>query len=279
MSAVGPGGACAGRGGRLGIRPALSLLVKTPSADFWTTLPLGRDVRLVTHDPNGLAAFAKPAGLLSHPNSPKDQSRALLTCAYDAKEECFVWPGADGSPRRLWLLNRLDSATSGLILAAAEADIARVIKAQFARRQVHKVYEALVFGRPSPPVQHWRDRLAVSKRGGTIRTGAVGHLAAEARCTVLRMAAGSPARALVQLEPTTGRSHQLRVQCAKRGLPIVGDQTYGEFRANREFARRTGWKRLFLHSRESRFRYEVAGRSFAFAAVAPTPPEFAAALG
>jgi 23S rRNA-/tRNA-specific pseudouridylate synthase len=252
--------------------------LNTSVSEFWATLPLGRDVRLVARDPNGLAAFAKPAGVLSHPNSPKDGPRALLTCAYDAKEECFIWPGPDGSPRRLWLLNRLDSATSGLILAAADAAVAHAIKARFARRQVHKVYEALVFGRPAPPVQQWRDRLAVSKRGGEIRTGATGNLAAEARCALLRASQGSPPLALVRLEPATGRSHQLRVQCAKRGLPIVGDQTYGDFRANREFARRTGWKRLFLHSRASRFRYELGGRSFAFAAEAPTPPEFAAAV-
>lgn len=249
-----------------------------PAADFWATLPLGREVRLVARDGNGLAALAKPAGVLSHPNTPKDEPRALLRCAYDPAQECFVWPGADGARRRLWLLNRLDSATSGLILAAADPALARTIKAQFARRQVHKVYEALVFGRPEPPVQLWRDRLAVTRRGGAIRTGAAGNLPAEARCTRLRHTGGPPALALVQLEPTTGRSHQLRVQCAKRGLPIVGDQTYGEFRANREFARRTGWKRLFLHSRETKFRYELAGQSYTFAAAAPTPDEFAAAV-
>jgi 23S rRNA-/tRNA-specific pseudouridylate synthase len=83
---------------------------------------------------------------------------------------------------------------------------------------------------------------------------------------------------LLRLQPHTGRSHQLRVQCARRGLPIVGDQTYGDFRLNREFARHTGWKRLFLHSAETAFRYERRGRSFTFSARAPAPAEFAAAL-
>ena len=247
-------------------------------ADYWTTLPLGRDVRLVARDPNGVAAFDKPAGILSHPNTAKDEARALLRCAYEADEECFVWQAADGATRRLWLLNRLDSATSGLILAAADAAVARTIKAQFVRRQVHKIYEALVFGRPVPPAQSWRDHLAVAKRGGAIRTGAGGNLPAEARCTLLRLAPGPPALSLVRLEPRTGRSHQLRVQCAQRGLPIVGDQTYGEFRRNREFARATGWKRLFLHSLETRFRYELGGATFEFAATAELPAEFQSAV-
>jgi 23S rRNA pseudouridine955/2504/2580 synthase len=70
----------------------------------------------------------------------------------------------------------------------------------------------------------------------------------------------------------------LRVQCARRGLPVVGDQTYGDFRRNREFARRTGLKRLFLHSLETSISYDLAGRSFTFTASAPLPEDFAAAL-
>ena len=250
-----------------------------PAADFWARLPLGRDVRLLARDANGVAALAKPVNVLSHPNSPRGDPRALLTCAYDPAAECYAWREPGGAERRLWLLNRLDSATSGVILAAADGTVAAAIKAQFARKQVRKVYQALVFGRPPAEPQVWRDRLAVDKRGGAIRTGVGGVIPAEARCVAVRRGAGEPPRALVQLEPRTGRSHQLRVQCAHHGLPIVGDQTYGDFRANREFARRTGSKRLFLHSLETRFSYELAGRTFPFEATAPLPAEFDRALG
>jgi 23S rRNA-/tRNA-specific pseudouridylate synthase len=252
--------------------------VSAPGPDYWAKLPLGRGVRLIARDENGAAAFAKPAGVLSHPNSPRDEARALLTCAYDSGRECFVWRDAAAHALRLWLLNRLDSATSGVILAAGDEAVARAIKGQFARGQVHKVYQALVFGCPRASREVWRDRLAVDKRGGVIRAGAAGNIPAEAHFSVLRRRPGAPPLALVQLDPRTGRSHQLRVQCARRGLPIVGDQTYGDFRRNREFARRTGLKRLFLHSLETSIDYELAGRSFSFAASAAPPEEFAAAL-
>ncbi|HUL54797.1 MAG TPA: RNA pseudouridine synthase [Opitutaceae bacterium] len=248
--------------------------MSAPAADFWEQLPLGPGVRLITRDENGVAAFAKPAGVLSHPNGPGGDPRALLTCAYDRGQECFGWRDAAANEHRLWLLNRLDSATSGVILAAADEGAARAVKEQFARRQVHKVYQALVFGAPRAPQEVWRDRLAVEKRGGRIRTGAAGRVPAEAEVAVLRRQAGPPALALLQLEPKTGRSHQLRVQCARRGLPVVGDQTYGEFRRNREFAKIAGSKRLFLHSHATRFSYELGGRRFAFAATAPPPAEF-----
>ena len=74
------------------------------------------------------------------------------------------------------------------------------------------------------------------------------------------------------------RCHQLRVQCAKRHLPIIGDQTYGDFPRNREFAKASDEKRLFLHSLETQFDYEFAGRIRHFAAKAPLPAAFLAVL-
>lgn len=248
-------------------------------AQFWTTLPLGRGVELLVRDDNGLAALAKPAGVLSHPNEPGDEPRALLDARYTLDGEFFEWTanGAGGSPaaQRLWLLNRLDSATSGVILAAGTADLAAEIRAQFKRKQVRKVYHALVFGAPRQPIELWRDRLAIEKRGGMIRTASTaGNVPAECRMSVVRANRGEARLALLKLEPRTGRSHQLRVQCAKRGLPIVGDQTYGDFARNREFAKAAGTKRMFLHSLETSFEYEWHGKRFMFAAHAPLPPEF-----
>ncbi len=244
--------------------------------DAWAQLPLGRDVVLLTHDANGLAAFSKPAGVLSHPNEPQDEPRALLTAPYTTDGEFFEWTSPDATePQRLWLLNRLDSATSGVILAAASAVLAGEIRAQFKRKMVRKVYQALIFGAPRTPMELWRDRLAVERRGAHIRTSAGGHVPAETRMSVVRVGVKEPRVALLRLEPRTGRSHQLRVQCARRGLPIVGDQTYGDFARNREFAKAAGTKRMFLHSLQTSFDYDFDGRRHTFTATAPLPDDFA----
>jgi 23S rRNA-/tRNA-specific pseudouridylate synthase len=262
-----------------------------PAKNFWSSLPLGTGVTLLTVDPNGLAAFSKPAGVLSHPNRVSEQPRALLTAPYVEEGEYYEWsePGklpAVGSAvpesrpkdasavRRLWLLNRLDSATSGVILAASTQALAEEIRALFQRRHVRKVYNALVFGKPSEPRQVWKDRLSVQKRGAQIRTAANSGIPSESHMRVLGQKRGDVPLALIQLEPKTGRSHQLRVQCTQRHLPIVGDATYGDFRANREFAKATGEKRLFLHSLETSFAYTYGGKEFQFFAKAPLPPEF-----
>jgi tRNA pseudouridine65 synthase len=269
--------------------------MSAPGKIFWSTLPLGTGVSLLAVDGNGLAAFSKPAGVLSHPNRISEQPRSLLTVPYVEEGEFYQWSDADekapasadtasskgltkagGAPRRLWLLNRLDSATSGVILAASSQALADEIRGMFQKRHVRKVYNALVFGLPSESKQIWRDRLAVQKRGAQIRTAANNGIPSESHMRVLgqRRKADVPV-ALIQLEPKTGRSHQLRVQCAQRHLPIVGDATYGDFRANREFAKLTGEKRLFLHSLETSFTYSFGGREHPFAAKAPLPPEFA----
>jgi tRNA pseudouridine65 synthase len=246
--------------------------------NFWTTLPLGRGVQVLRHDTNGVAAFAKPAGVLSHPNTPEDEPRSLLQARYELDAEAYAWTGGDHVPRRLHLLNRLDSATSGVILGSADAGLAGEIRAQFKRKQVRKIYLALVFGRPPQVRQLWRDRLAVEKRGAKIRTSSGGNVPAECEMTIVRAGSKESGLTLIRLEPRTGRSHQLRVQCARHGLPIVGDQTYGNFPRNREFAKLAGTKRLFLHSLETDFEYELRGRKFSFAAKAPLPLEFEACL-
>jgi tRNA pseudouridine65 synthase len=242
---------------------------------YWADVPFGPGVSKLKVDANGLAALDKPEGVLSHPNAPADEVRSLVRAHYDPTEECFEWRPPGGTPRRLWLINRLDSATSGLILCSADGILAKAAKAQFLRRQIHKVYQALVFGKPRQASEAWKDVLEVRKKGGQIRAAAgVGRLPAASRMTLVRAGAADPRLSLIQLEPQTGRSHQLRVQCAKRGLPIVGDRTYGNFGANREFIKKGGLRRMFLHSLEVSLEYEFGGRSHTFSAAAPLPDGF-----
>lgn len=242
--------------------------------DFWTTLPLAAEVKLLTKDENGLAAFDKPSGVLSHPNESQDEPRSLLTVRYDKEAQCYTWRAADGTDRTLWLLNRLDSATSGVILVAANEKVAMAVREHFAKKQVNKTYQALVFGRPTKNYDFWRDLLAVKKSAAQIRTFGTGNIPSEAKFQLIKHSQRTFSTSLVKLEPKTGRSHQLRVQCAKRMLPIVGDQTYGDFALNRAFHKMTKSKRLFLHSFETSFIYEFAGRQCAFKAQAALPKEF-----
>ncbi len=249
------------------------------ATSFAAIAPLGADVRVLQADGLGLVALAKPAGILSHPNKRADEARSLLNAPYTLDGEFYAWSDGAGNPRRAWLLNRLDSATSGVVLLATEEGLARTIRQLFKTKRIQKYYLALVFGRPISKRDVWQDRVAVQKTAGQIRTAAGGNVPAESAMLLLKTTQTARAPlSLIQLEPRTGRSHQLRVQCAQRHLPIVGDATYGDFRLNRNFAKTHGTKRLFLHSARTAFDYEWQGRRHHFKAEAPVPPEFLAAF-
>ena len=244
-------------------------------------LPLGRGVRVLAWDGNGLLALEKPEKVLSHPNSPRDSGKTLLDARYDLDRECYSFGARpDGEPSRVWLLNRLDSATSGVILAAVDPRTAAAVRNEFAASKVVKTYCALVFGVPRPARQHWKDALKVERREGKLRTrGGAGDRTATAGMVLRRSYPGPPEVSLLELIPGTGRTHQLRVQCARRKLPIIGDRTYGDFAANREFARHTGCKRLFLHCTETSLTYKLGPHSFEFSASSPLPEEFVGVPG
>ncbi|HXC01042.1 MAG TPA: RNA pseudouridine synthase [Opitutaceae bacterium] len=254
--------------------------MKALPESFWSKMPFGLGVRILARDANHLIAFDKPMGVLSHPNSREDERRSLLICHYDEIGEFYYWHDLKEGVMdpsympRVWLLNRLDAYTSGVILATANEALAHEIRGRFKREEVRKTYRALVFGTVPKPKEAWRDLLLIRKQGGHIRTMDGGNIPAECTMRLVRESRQEPRLSLLELEPHTGRSHQLRVQCARRGLPIVGDATYGEFKRNREFKRRTGCKRLFLHSFETSIDYELNGRKFAFSACSPVPPEF-----
>lgn len=244
----------------------------------WRRLPLGQGVKLLKAHPCGLAALEKPAGILSHPNEAGDSSRSLFTAAYSEREQAFVI-GEGAGTVRVWLLHRLDAATSGVILVASDETVALAVRAAFEKRGVRKRYLAIVLGHPREKRALWRNNMQVRREAGSIRAAAKGGVLAETAMRLVRLIPGPPALAAIELEPLTGRTHQLRFQCARRKLPILGDQNYGNFRMNRELARRLGNDRLFLHARrvEIEFSAPSCGRVY-FSAESPVPKEFAGFL-
>lgn len=237
-------------------------------------IPLHPACSFLRHDPSGLVAVDKATGILSHPNSRNADRGAVITAPYDFDEEAFI----DGKTK-WYLLNRLDAPTSGVILLADDPLIAAAVKEAFARHSVEKCYAAVVKGFPKARQETWRDCLVTRKRRGTLRSEvARGRPDAECRMELVERAASPPARALLALHPATGRTHQLRVQCASRRLPIIGDATYGDYGFNRDFRKRTGEKRLFLHSWKTALEVSAGGRRIQFAAESPLPEAFSVAL-
>lgn len=251
---------------------AISLEPLSGSVEF----PLGPGVRVLARHSSGLLAFEKPAGIATHPNRPAGEKNTLLNAPYELDPECYCLPGN----ARLHLLNRLDSPTSGIVLAATNPELAAIAKAIFrAHTGVAKTYYAITKGgRLTPPAGLWMDRLAREQRGGVVRATRGAGVPAATRYTWLAAAHHNVAGmlSLLRLEPETGRTHQLRVQCASRSRPILGDKTYGNFILNRRAGKSDKQlDRLFLHAAAITLVFQWKGVRHKFSAVSPLPSAFA----
>ena len=181
----------------------------------------------VIRESNGVVAVWKPAGLAT-------QAPAGIPSA-----ESWLRQQLHREPLRgyLGVPHRLDRGVSGVVLFATTPRAARKLSRQFERREVRKTYLAIVacgdadgdaIERMSVEAVTWRDRLekiADEARAMIVPADAPGGREAVTLARLHRRL--SPDRLLLELSPVTGRMHQLRLQAAARGLPIVGDDLYG----------------------------------------------------
>src|SRR5262245_45490489 len=175
----------------------------------------------VLYEDNHCLAVNKPAALLTQ-GVPEGLptlealARAYLKEKYHKEGRVYL-----GIP------HRLDRPVSGVVLFARSSKAARRLADQFRERQVRKVYWALVEGDVTPDEGVWEDwllKVADEARTEIAAAGTPGAKPASLRYRVLRRA---PGRTLLEIEPVTGRSHQIRVQAAGRGWPVWGDSLYG----------------------------------------------------
>lgn len=250
------------------------------SAEHLTkNLPLGDGVKVLAVHPSGLVALEKPIDVLSHPNRKADNRRSLLKAHFDFEKECF-YDLRDGCDyEEVYLLHRLDSATSGVILVALNEKVARAVKDQFERQRVEKTYIAIIRGRPQDVAGIWTDKFEKRHSSkGAMRMQVGGGQIAKTRVQFIKMDSNKMGLSLVQLIPHTGRTHQLRVQCGQRGHPIIGDRTYGDFKTNRQLAKVTKYKRMFLHAQRLELKFVHNGKSVTFRVQTEEPEAFSGLL-
>jgi len=170
---------------------------------------------LIHHQDAFLLAVEKPGGLLAVPGRGADKQDCLLSRVRKKHPSALV-------------VHRLDMGTSGLMLFALDAETQRELGTLFETRRISKQYVARVRGVPDPSegeidlplIADWprRPRQRVDFARGK---------AAHTRYRVIESANdGTSSR--VELIPTTGRSHQLRVHLAELGHPVLGDGLYAD---------------------------------------------------
>ncbi|MDR1434931.1 MAG: RNA pseudouridine synthase [Puniceicoccales bacterium] len=221
----------------------------------------------VHSDGNGVVALYKPCDIMSIPNEDHQiKQKNLLRVPYDSKQRCYFFP----RNQKFFLLNRLDAPTSGLLIGCFDQEIANIIRECFFRRVVQKTYCALTSYRKIAQVGEFRDFLEERSERNHLRVHrGTGSEALAKYCIEEEIKMGEIPVLRLRLEPITGRTHQLRIQCALRKMPIVGDRTYGDFSLNKKLWAIFPQKRLYLQSRIIEFSYKFNGKEYLFSSEIP----------
>ena len=216
----------------------------------------------VLYEDDWLLLVNKPAGMVVHPAYGHTSGTLVNALLAHCPQVANV-----GGVQRAGLVHRLDKDTSGLLVVAKDEATRTALQRQFKRRQVAKTYLALVEGRVEPsegvvdaPVgrdKKQRKKMAVVRSGRQART----------RYRALEY---FPDHTLLELEPHSGRTHQLRVHLSWLGYPVVGDTVYGRRRQPLLSDRH------FLHASRLRFTHPATGEEMSFEA--PLPSKLKAVL-
>jgi 23S rRNA pseudouridine1911/1915/1917 synthase len=186
---------------------------------FPQRIKVGETRLRVLYEDNHLLGVYKPGGVLVQGDSTRDETLIDLAKAY--LKEKYGKPGNVF----LGLVHRLDRPVSGVVLYARTSKAASRLTREFAAREVEKVYFAVVSGEPG---REEGDLVAYIERTHR-RSRVSGPESERAKEAVLsyRAIARSSGMSLLEIVPKTGRHHQIRIQLAGIGLPVVGDVKYG----------------------------------------------------
>ncbi len=238
--------------------------VKIFAADKSSSTPENIPLEILYED-DALIVVNKPVNLLVHPSHSEKSGTLLNGLAY------HFWQTA-GESIRPGLIHRLDRNTSGVIVLAKNERAHRTLSKHFRERWVKKFYLALVNGRVEQNTGEI-DAPIGSKEGKDVwprwqvMSEAEGGKSAKTIYKVLRRFA---AHTLLELEPLTGRTHQLRIHCNLIGHTIVGDTIYKSALNGADLlAARHNLKYQMLHASRLIFRHPAGGRELNIEAPMP----------
>jgi 23S rRNA pseudouridine1911/1915/1917 synthase len=209
-----------------------------------------------------LVAIAKPAGVPSHPLQAGERGTAANALIARFPECAAASPDA----REAGLVNRLDTDTSGVLLAARSPAAWQALRAALAAPTCEKSYLAEVVGAPPERGEVDVPIGRSGRRGGRVRVGSGRQpLPARTEWEVVVARAGTT---LVRARLHAGRAHQVRAHLAAAGYPIFGDLVYADEPA-RALAAERGVTRPRLHAATVSLLHPITGRSISVEAPAP----------
>ncbi len=225
------------------------------------------DALKILYQDEALVAVDKPSGWFVH--------RSLL----DPKVETIVLQQLrDQIGQYLYPIHRLDRPTSGVLIFALTEEAARILSKQFMEDRVDKRYLAIVRGfiaergEIARPLKRQLDKIADQSAIGTEKEESEQSALTffkRLKKSELPIPTGryeTSRYSLVELNPVTGRKHQLRRHCNAMAHPIIGDTRYGDLHHNRTFREHLKSNRLLLHALKLTFQHPITDKTLTITA-------------
>ena len=217
-----------------------------------------QDVEIIYKD-SEIIVCNKPVDLPVHKNDFMPNDAPYLTKIIGQKFD-----------RSVYNVHRLDSKTSGLIVLAFSPENAKNLTLQFERKEVEKIYNALVKGNPGSGT--FNENVLIKKRGK--KKQAITHFKTieTIQTDISYKEFENIEISFVEIQLETGKWHQIRQHFAMHRFDILGDTHHGDWTLNRIITEKTGIKRLFLHAESLSFTHPISQETIRFKS--STPREF-----
>ena len=219
---------------------------------------------VVYEDENILLADKKP-GVLCHSAGVWDYNTLIANIqAYLAQKG--EWRPKEENSFAPALCNRIDRNTGGIVIAAKNAETLRIINEKIRDREIEKYYLCAVQGRPKPPEGRLENYLFKDAVKNQVYVKDRPEPGAKTAVTDYRLLRSKGALSLVECQLHTGRTHQIRVQMAHAGWPLLGDGKYGSERFNKGFEEKGqalySYKLVFAFPTDAGLLNYLRGRTF-----------------
>jgi 23S rRNA pseudouridine1911/1915/1917 synthase len=209
----------------------------------------------ILYEDNHLLVLNKPAGLPTM--GTPGPAPTLLTVAKDYVKQKYRKPGNV----YLGVMSRLDAPVTGVVLLARTSKAAARMTEQFRTHTAEKTYWALVAGTPHPASGSYTDWIIQEERHRRMHVVDSTRSGAKEARLAYRLLSSNGLISLVEVALETGRKHQIRLQMAHHGHPVVGDRKYGSLLA---FA-----AGIALHARRLVVAHPIRGEAMVFEAPLP----------
>lgn len=220
-----------------------------PKYDF---LNAGKNIKIVYEDEN-ILLMDKPTGILSHPDEKNYGDTAISRIQRYLYEKCEYDPQKENSFAPA-LVNRIDRNTSGIIIAAKNAESLRILNEKLKNRELHKYYLCVVIGKLKNKSGLIEGFLEKNEKQNKVYISEKSNDKSKAIATKYNVLGYKCGLSLVEVELLTGRTHQIRASFSHLGNPLLGDGKYGTNAQNKQFG---GYKKQFLYSYKLSFDFKT----------------------